>query len=164
MRKLLYLTTLLICLVSYRAQAQFTLSAEVRPRSEFRNGFKTLTDDSMEAAFFTEQRSRLYLDYLNEDYKFKLAFQDIRIWGESPQIFKEELGKTFISEAWGQYYVKSEFSVKAGRQIISYDNERLLGGLEWAQQGRRHDALLLMYEGLENKTKLHVGFAYNQIM
>jgi hypothetical protein len=162
MRKLLYLTTLLICLVSYRAQAQFTLSAEVRPRSEFRNGFKTLTGDSREAAFFTEQRSRLYLDYLNEDYKFKLAFQDIRIWGESPQIFKEELGKTFISEAWGQYYVKPEFSVKAGRQIISYDNERFLGGLEWAQQGRRHDALLLMYEGLENKVKLHVGFAYNQ--
>lgn len=162
MKKLIYLTFTYLFFTSNDAIAQFTLSAEVRPRTEFRNGFKTLTNESKEAAFFTEQRSRIYFDYLSEDFKFRVAFQDIRIWGESPQIFKEELGKSFISEAWGQYYIKPEFSVKVGRQIISYDNERFLGGLEWAQQGRRHDAMLLMYEGLENDTKLHVGLAYNQ--
>lgn len=162
MKKLLYLTTIFLSFAGYQSIAQFTISAEIRPRTEFRNGFKTLTTESKDAALFTEQRSRLYLDYLSEDFKVKLVFQDIRIWGESPQIFKEEIGKTFISEAWGQYYIKPAFSVKVGRQIISYDNERFLGGLEWAQQGRRHDALLLMYEGIENNTKLHVGFAYNQ--
>lgn len=162
MKKFIYLTALLVCLVAYRAAAQFTLSAEVRPRTEFRNGFKTLTDESKDPAFFTEQRSRLYADYASDDIKVRVAFQDIRIWGESPQIFKEELGKTFISEAWGQYYFNPTFSIKAGRQIISYDNQRFLGGLEWAQQGRRHDALLFIYEGLENNTKLHFGLAYNQ--
>lgn len=162
MKKFYYLTALLICLIGNEALAQFSVSAEVRPRSEFRNGFKTLTDESKEPAFFTEQRSRLYLDYLSSDFKFKLAFQDVRFWGETPQIFKEELGKTFISEAWGQYFISPSFSVKAGRQIISYDNQRFLGGLEWAQQGRRHDALLFIYEEQENNTKLHLGFAYNQ--
>ncbi|MDN3669138.1 alginate export family protein [Echinicola jeungdonensis] len=162
MKKFIYLTSILVCLIAYKATAQFTLSAEVRPRSEFRNGFKTLTDESKDPAFFTEQRSRLYMDYMDDKFKFKLALQDIRIWGETSQIFKEEYGKTFISEAWGQYYFTPTFSVRAGRQILSYDNQRFLGGLEWAQQGRRHDALLFQYEGIENKTKLHLGFAYNQ--
>ena len=160
MKKITYLTVLLLTLGIYGAQAQVTISAEVRPRSEFRNGFKTLTEEAKNAAFFTEQRSRLYLDYADSAFKFRVAFQDIRIWGETPQIFKEEYGKTFISEAWGQYYFNKAFSVKAGRQIISYDNQRFLGGLEWAQQGRRHDALLFLYEA--NKSKLHLGFAYNQ--
>jgi len=141
--------------------AQFTLSAEVRPRSEFRNGFKTPTSDGNDAAFFTEQRSRLYMDYAEEKYKFRMSLQDVRLWGEVPQIFKQENGNTFLSEAWGQYFLNKKFSIKAGRQIISYDNQRFLGGLEWAQQGRRHDALLFIYEDKEAATKFHAGFAYN---
>lgn len=160
MKKLTYLTALFLALGYYGARAQVTVTAEVRPRTEFRNGFKTLTDEAKDPAFFTEQRSRLYLDYADSTIKFRVAFQDIRVWGETSQIFKEEYGKTFISEAWGQYYFTNAFSVKIGRQIISYDNQRFLGGLEWAQQGRRHDALLFLYE--KEKSKLHLGFAYNQ--
>ena len=155
------MTLLLLVVARYQLAAQFTLTAEVRPRSEYRNGFKTPTSDEKDAVFFTEQRSRLYMDYADEKYKFRLSLQDVRIWGEVPQIFKEEDGNTFLSEAWGQYFVTDKFSVKAGRQIISYDNQRFLGGLEWAQQGRRHDALLFMYEDEKAKTKLHAGFAYN---
>ncbi len=154
------LTAILIALTVVSLHAQVNISAEVRPRTEFRNGFKTLTDASKDPAVFTEQRSRLYVDYADSAFKFRVAFQDIRIWGETSQIFKEEFGKTFISEAWGQYYFTKNFSVKVGRQIISYDNQRFLGGLEWAQQGRRHDAALLAFE--PERSKLHVGFAYNQ--
>lgn len=157
-----FFTALLFLLVAgSELAAQFTLSAEVRPRSEYRNGFKTPTSEGKDAAFFTEQRSRLYMDYAEEKYKFRLTFQDVRLWGEIPQIFKQEDGNTFLSEAWGQYFVSDKFSIKAGRQIISYDNQRFLGGLEWAQQGRRHDALLFIYEDKESKTKFHAGFAYN---
>ncbi|WP_137401654.1 alginate export family protein [Echinicola rosea] len=162
MKKIYLLTALMCGILVSKTFAQIRISAEVRPRSEFRNGFKTLTDDSKDPAFFTEQRSRLYLDYSNSDFVFKLAFQDVRIWGETTQIFKEEPGNTFLSEAWGQYFFNPEFSVKVGRQILSYDNQRFLGGLEWAQQGRRHDALLFIYESQEKSTQLHVGLAYNQ--
>ncbi|MEL7160651.1 MAG: alginate export family protein [Bacteroidota bacterium] len=141
--------------------AQFKLTAEVRPRTEFRNGFKTPTSSGFDPAFFTEQRSRLYVDYKDEKYAMRFSFQDVRIWGEVPQIFKEDVGTGFLSEAWGQYFINETFSVKAGRQIISYDNQRFLGGLEWAQQGRRHDALLFINENAEKRTKLHVGLAFN---
>ncbi len=143
------------------ASAQFKLSAEVRPRTEFRNGFKTPTSEGFDPAFFTEQRSRLYVDFKDDKYKLRFSLQDVRIWGEVPQIFKEDAGTSFLSEAWGQYFVSKTFSVKAGRQIISYDNQRFLGGLEWAQQGRRHDALLFINENAETRTKLHVGLAFN---
>lgn len=143
------------------ANAQFKLSGEVRARSEFRNGFKTPIKTEQEPAFFTEQRSRIYFDYEQPKYQLKVAFQDIRMWGETTQIFKRENGNTFLSEAWGQYKFNDKLSLKAGRQIISYDNERFLGGLEWAQQGRRHDAALLISENAEKKTKLHIGLALN---
>lgn len=90
-----------------------------------------------------------------------MALQDVRIWGSVPQIFKTEGGNTFLSEAWGQYQFSDQWSLKAGRQIISYDNQRFLGGLEWAQQGRRHDAVLFKYENPVNKSKFHIGLAFN---
>lgn len=163
MKKNYTITVLILFFLSmgFEGIAQFTLTAEVRPRSEFRNGFKTPTSSGNKAAFFTEQRSRLYFDYKEAKYKFRISMQDVRIWGETPQIFKEEDGNTYLSEAWGQYYFTDKFSVKAGRQIISYDNQRFLGGLEWAQQGRRHDALLLMHENSEKKLKFHIGVALN---
>ena len=143
------------------SHAQFTLTGEVRPRSEFRNGFKTPTTSENEPAFFTEQRSRVYFDFVDKKYKFRLSLQDVRIWGENSQIFKQEDGNTFLSEAWGQFFLSPTISLKAGRQIISYDNQRFLGGLEWAQQGRRHDALLFIYNNKEKKTQLHIGGALN---
>ncbi len=161
MNRTIYIAVLLTVLATSTLKAQFTIIGEVRPRAELRNGFKTLTDESKDPSFFTEQRSRLYLDYAMPEFKFRLALQDIRIWGETSQIFKEETGKAFISEAWGQYFVSPFFSVKAGRQIISYDNQRFFGGLEWAQQGRRHDAMLLIYEN-DSKLRMHLGLAYNQ--
>lgn len=161
----LYSLTILtvLSLVSFLSpvQAQFTLSAEVRPRSEFRNGFKTPRTDKSDPAFFTEQRSRLNMNYGTDKYTFRLSMQDVRLWGEVPQIFKQENGNTFLNEAWGQYHLSKTFSIKAGRQALSYDNERYLGALEWAQQGRRHDALLFIYDKAESKTKFHAGFAFN---
>ncbi|MBB4079155.1 hypothetical protein GGR28_001775 [Lewinella aquimaris] len=159
MKTIAYLFLLFVC--SSPLLSQFKLSAEVRPRTEFRNGFKTPRSTDSDPAFFVEQRSRLYLDYAEEKYTFRLVFQDVRLWGEVPQIFKSENGNTFLSEAWGQYNVSPRFSVRAGRQVISYDNERILGGLEWAQQGRRHDALLLQFEDEKKVNRLHVGLAYN---
>ena len=106
----LWLSMLLLFWIGTMLQAQeFKLSAEVRPRSELRNGFKTPTSEGKVPAFFTEQRSRLYLDYSEAKYKFRLSLQDVRFWGEVPQIFKQEDGNTFLSEAWGQYYLNNKF-------------------------------------------------------
>ena len=38
---------------------ELTVGAQVRPRAEFRNGFKTLTESNRDAAFFIEQRTTI---------------------------------------------------------------------------------------------------------
>ncbi|TAE59133.1 MAG: hypothetical protein EAY68_11020, partial [Bacteroidetes bacterium] len=51
-------------------------------------------------------------------------------------------------------------SFKVGRQEINYDDARLLGNLDWLQQGRRHDAaiLKLTHKGYS----FDLGGAFNQ--
>ena len=53
-----------------------------------------------------------------------------------------------------------KWSTKIGRQILSYDDQRFFGGLDWAQQGRNHDLAILKYKS-ENFV-LDLGFAFNQ--
>ncbi|MBB3697872.1 alginate export family protein [Flammeovirga yaeyamensis] len=165
MKKLIYAIVLLLCgAVSEVTAQEFKLSAEIRPRSELRNGFKKLRTESQEPAFFTEQRSRLNLDYKSEKIIMRLSLQDVRVWGSTNQIYKTDPNSlSNISEAWAQYNFNSKFGLKVGRQIISYDNQRFLGGLEWAQQGRRHDAALFVYNDKESKLKVHLGLAFNQV-
>ena len=50
--------------------------------------------------------------------------------------------------------------MKLGRQTISYDDQRILGEVDWAMQGRFHDAAMIQYS--KNKFKLDLAFAYNQ--
>lgn len=164
MKKLIYAIVLLMYVGVEATAQEFKLSAEIRPRSELRNGFKKLRTDTQEPAFFTEQRSRLNLDYKSDKIIMRLSLQDVRVWGSTNQIYKTDPNALMnVSEAWAQYNFNEKFGLKVGRQMISYDNQRFLGGLEWAQQGRRHDAALFIYDDKASKLKLHAGFAFNQV-
>jgi hypothetical protein len=143
------------------ALAQFSVGIEIRPRTEFRNGFKTLRGTDDDPAFFTEQRSRLTASYLEDNLAVKLSFQDVRIWGSVPQINKTD-GFTSVHEAYGEYRPNAKWAFRAGRQELVYDNHRLLGSLDWAAQGRSHDALKIMYENTDNQLAIHFAGAYNQ--
>jgi len=141
------------------AQAQFTLSGEFRPRAEFSHGYKTLAAEDQHASFFISQRTRLNFNYAGEKLKTGLVLQDVRNWGSQPQLVGNEDFATSIHQAWLEYYILPELSFKAGRMNLSYDNQRMLGSVGWAQQARSHDLLLIKYEGL---FKLHAGVAYHE--
>ncbi len=143
-------------------KAQFTLTGEVRPRAEFRNGFKSPIPEPAEPAFFIEQRSRLYLLYKKDKLSINITLQDIRVWGNFNQVYKSDPALTNLYEAWGQYHFDDRMSIRIGRQALDYNNARFLGNLDWAQQGRSHDALLFISENPERNCQLHIGGAYNQ--
>ena len=50
--------------------------------------------------------------------------------------------------------------MQVGRQVLSYDDERIIGPNDWAMAGVSHDVLKMGYEG--HGHKLHAIFAYNQ--
>ncbi|MFY0627899.1 MAG: hypothetical protein JXR07_16490 [Reichenbachiella sp.] len=155
------LLVLTLCLLSFQGISQeFTLTGEVNARPEFRNGFKKPILDGQDPAFFTEQRTRLYFNLKDDKYEVQITLQDVRTWGATRQIYKEDNAMFGVVDAWGKYKFTETFAFKAGRQMISYDNQRYFGGLEWAMQGRRHDALLFLYE--KEGLKLHFGGAFNQ--
>lgn len=141
--------------------AQFQLSGEIRPRTEFRNGFKTLNTADNLPTLFIEQRTRLNFGYLKENLGFKVSFQDIRMWGNTAQIYKDDPSLTNIFEAYAEYRFDKKWGIKVGRQALSYDNERFLGTLDWAQQSRSHDLLKFTFKDSLGFT-MDGGIAFNQ--
>jgi len=156
-----YILIGLMALIFQFAQAQFTLDGEFRPRTEYRNGFGSLIADDADAGFGISTRARLNAGYSTEAYKFYLSMQDVMVWGENRQLLPYDQNNSFaIFQAWAEIDLGKGLSTKVGRQVLSYDDQRILGGLDWAQQGRNHDAALIKYK--KDKFILDVALAFNQ--
>lgn len=139
--------------------AQFNVDGQIVQRGEYRHGYGKLIEENQDAAAFIAQRARINVQYELEKFKFYVSIQDVRTWGNTPQV---KANDNFLSlhEAWAETFLSDNFSIKLGRQELNYDNFRFLGNLDWALQGRAHDFALLKYE--KGTTKLHAGAGYNQ--
>lgn len=176
MRKAVYLLLLGITaaglLAPARTMAQFSLSGQLRTRTELLDGQGTMLSKGEKPAFFTSQRTRLNAGYKGYRTQFFVAVQDVRVWGQDAstnnRITNSSLNGLMLHEAWGeislldtnQTKLGKEFALKIGRQEFLYDDSRVLGNLDWLQQARRHDAALIKY-GFNGFTA-HLGVAYNQ--
>jgi hypothetical protein len=153
-----------------KLSAQLTFSAQLRTRSEFRDGQGAPLPENASPAFFTSQRTRFGLAFKSTRVKLNLTAQDVRVWGQDVSTINRTTTQNnnafMLHEAWAEVLlsdtaVKNKaFSLKVGRQELVYDDQRLLGNLDWLQQARRHDAALLKYE--TDKWMLHGGAAFNQ--
>lgn len=139
---------------------ELTVSIQLRPRAEMRNGLFTPILKNQNAAVFISQRSRLGFLYSKNDYlKLGLSTQVVNTWGNDPQV-QATANNISLYEAWAQLYFSKDWNIKLGRQILSYDDERILGALDWNNAGRKHDAALIGFQ--KNKLKANVGLAFNQ--
>ena len=152
---------LFFALVSVNAFSQFSLDADLRTRFEYRHGFSSLMPDNTDPAAFVVQRSRLNFNYKLDELTFVMSLQDVSTWGDTRQIDPADSNNSLsLFQAWVQYRFNENWSTKLGRQVISYDNQRIFGGLDWAMQGRFHDAALLKYK--KENLLLDIGFAFSQ--
>lgn len=159
---------LLFCLIfffllSLTASAQddyFKVSMQYRCRPEVRNGYKTLATDSSKMAFFVGQRARLAFDYKKDNIISKISIQDSRTWGDEEM--KKDIAGLQVNELWVELLLKKGFSLKLGRQELAYDDHRLLGNLDWANNTISHDALLVKYKSAKSDFQAHLGAAFNQ--
>ena len=138
---------------------QLTLSGEIRPRAEYRHGYKSVADTNQSHAFSIDQRTRFNVGFENEDYEFYVQLQDIRTWGSNQQLNISD-GFMAIHQAWAKVKLNKNHGIKLGRQELNYDDARILGNVAWAQQARSHDAAL--YQFKNDKTRLDIGLAFNQ--
>ena len=141
--------------------AQFSLDGEFRPRTEYRHGYGNIIPDSSRAGYAISTRLRLNAGYEIEAYKFYVSLQDVMVWGENRQLRPEDSNNSFaVFEAWADIRLGENLSTKLGRQIIDLDDQRIMGSVGWAQQGRNHDAALLKYT--KENLRIDFGLAYNQ--
>jgi hypothetical protein len=158
--KITKLVFTLLFFITGSVLAQLTVSAELRPRFEYRHGFKTLFPDNTDAAAFVSQRTRLNTLYNTEKLEFYLSMQDVRVWGDVPQLNTSDKNGFSLHEAWAKISFNPNFGLKVGRQEIAYNDHRLFGNVGWAQQARSHDAAVFQYK--KERVTFHTGFAYNQ--
>ncbi|GAB4045733.1 alginate export family protein [Spirosoma litoris] len=153
--------------------AQFSLVGQLRTRTELRNGVGNLAPKDAPAAFFTSQRTRLTFGYKWERVQFQTSVQDIRVWGQDAATINNADGnRLMVHEAWADITLANSadttikfrpiqnLSLKIGRQEMVYDDSRLIGNLDWLQQGRRFDAAIL--KGQHKGWALDLGVGFNQ--
>ena len=173
MDKKVYIPTIIFLFcscITQVVQAQFTVSGQLRTRTELRNGQGTPQVADTAAAFFTSQRTRLNFGYAGHRFKVFTAIQDVRVWGQDAssvnRVTTDVNDGLMIHEAWAEISlvdtgkVIKNFSIKIGRQELVYDDVRLLGSLDWLQQARRHDAALIKFE--HKSWIAHLGAGFNQ--
>ncbi|RIJ45604.1 hypothetical protein D1614_22195 [Maribellus luteus] len=153
------LLMILSTVVAQQSMAQFSLSGEFRPRTELSHGYKTLAFEDQDASTITTQRTRLNFGFKNEFIQTGLVLQDVRLWGNQPQLVSNEDFATSVHEAWAEVFFTPEFSLKAGRQELVYDDHRIFGNVGWAQQARSHDVALFK---LKKDFELHFGIAHHE--
>lgn len=155
-RNLLFLVVFFISLSTFAQQ--FEADLQIRPRFEYRNGFKTLISENEEAVSLISQRSRLKMDFRKEKLKMRFSLQDVRIWGDVPTLAQVENNTISVFEAFAEYAASENLHLRIGRQDLAYDNQRIFGQVDWAQQGQSHDAFLLSW-ALQEKQRLDLGLA-----
>lgn len=156
------LLTLLLALptnlVAQETEKENHVTADIQllTHGEIRNGGLPKNEDNTQGdkSSFLLSRSRLVLGYDRTQLQAKLNIQHSGVWGQSGK------GSINVYEAWARVATKSGLFMQVGRQVLSYDDERIIGPNDWAMAGTSHDVLKLGYE--RHGHKLHALLGYNQ--
>ena len=155
------------------AKAQFTLQGQLRTRTEIRNGLGNLVPNDSKSAAFTSQRTRLNFGYKWDRVLFGASVQDVRVWGQdASSISINDGARLMLHEGWAEVTLANKadttmkfkaldlLTIKIGRQELIYDDVRLIGNLDWLQQARRHDMMLL--KAVHHGWQVDLGYAFGQ--
>lgn len=136
----------------------FVISAEFRPRAEYRNGYRKVKADTTIANVFIDQRSRFSITYNSPDFIWHTSIQDIRVWGGVDPT--STTGTLQVFETYVEPSLVKNLSARIGRQRIIFDNQRLFAENNWRQSSASHDAIRFLYK--TKNLQWDVVGAYNQ--
>lgn len=142
---------------------QLIVTAQIRPRAELRSGAFQPLAKGENPAFLISQRSRVTLNYRYKNIlSLQLSPQNVSIWGQEAltQGAGANNGLAFF-EAWAKLSITPSALLQIGRQVISLDDERFFGALDWAQGGRAHDAVSFQVQKKTLEFKAHAAFNQN---
>lgn len=157
MKKLLFISLMLF--ISSTIFAQLTISGEWRTRGEYRNGYKTIPSSTTNSLSMVGQRTRLNVSYHTDKLTTYLSLQDARIWGEDK--WKSDNNGLGLFEGWAEYRFNNNIALKAGRQSLIYDDQRLFCSGDWRTFAESHDIARLLFTSNDKTLHFHIGYAIN---
>ncbi len=114
---------------------EITIGGQIRPRYETRD---PAPSEGREA--FVSMRSRLRVSAeLERGVRVLLQVQDVRIWGEEESTLGDFSAENFdLHQGYAEIDVGAEkvAQIRVGRQEMRLAGERLVGAVDWTQQGR----------------------------
>ncbi|MEL6348019.1 MAG: alginate export family protein [Myxococcota bacterium] len=123
------------------AEPEFVPEVQVRPRTEAHTG----RDGERDAGevWFVSQRARLGGTVKTESFEARAVFQDIRLWGSEDNTIDASSEAVDVHYAYASILFNESSMLRLGRQEFSLHEERLIGSLNWLQQGRSFDGIRL---------------------
>ena len=152
-------------------QNTLTFGLDMRVRSEWRHGYKSIPTPDTTGAFLINQRTRFNVDFKSKGLDVFLSLQDAKVWGQQdPREGQTGTSTTntptttfpiYFFEAYAEPHFNSKLSLRIGRQRISWDNQRLFSENNWRLPGNSFDAIRLIYNNKINFTN-ELAFSYQQ--
>jgi hypothetical protein len=165
MKNLLILLAIHVLIIS-GVHAQFSISAHLRPRAEMNNGTGAPVPDTISTLYYITQRSRLQFDYNNDKFQTRFTLQDVRVWGNG-EIYSgtgvfSSTNSLDVFEAWFKIKFGLSSDLTVGRQVLKYDDQRIIAGRNWNQYGLAYDAVV--FNHYKNGWDVNAGLSYNNMI
>jgi len=154
---------LLFLAVCFPCFSQLTVGAELRPRALTDAGYAVPKPAGSHPHMYITQRTRLNALFTGEKTESYISIQDVRFWGDDDQ-FKASgtLGNTrslSLHQGWFLFRPVEWLSLKVGRQILSYDDQRILSSRNWNDYQITYDAVLV--QAIQKNHRADLGFSWN---
>ncbi|MBQ3673435.1 MAG: hypothetical protein II928_03050 [Paludibacteraceae bacterium] len=136
---------------------RFTMDLNLMARGEIRDGGYPAAPEAEKPTDFgagVVGRARLTLEYERKWLLTRISLQYAGAWGQ------EGINSFNLYEAFARLHSKHGLFMQFGRQVLNYDDERIIGADDWTMTAHFHDALILGYSGFGHQ--LHLIGAYNQ--
>lgn len=127
---------------------ELTVEAQLRPRVVAHTG-RDFGEDEDTRQMYVTQRARLGVTLSNPaGLAVIVRLQDVRAWGEETHPLNDfGAGGFDAHEAYLRVPFCDGWKLQLGRQEISFDNQRLVGAVNWRQSGQAFDAGRLGWAG-----------------
>ena len=152
---------LFLILAAPAAAQEFTFGGELRPRFEIRDPVDVPGPDGLETVEFTTMRTRASLGVVvTGGVTAFVQLQDVRMFGEELGTLTDYSADGLdMHQAWVELTSEDGvWSARVGRQEAAYGGERLVGAVNWTQQGRSFDGARVRYRPTEDVSL--DGFAF----
>ncbi|MBI2060819.1 MAG: alginate export family protein [Nitrospirae bacterium] len=134
------------------ARGDAKVSLQYRPRIENKGaGYRTPKTEGSSGYLEASHRARLGIKATHPDVpnvSGAAEIQDVRFFGEESDTLADYTADTFdLHQGFVDAFDEiRHIGIRVGRQELNYDEHRLLGNVDWTQQGRSHDAAVLRWE------------------